>query len=377
MSDNEPEEAPVATTGLEDMDADDADGAGRAATGLSDDEAENNAPGFNDGGESSASANARAESAGASASAPVPAERRGVRLVLDVPDVPPPLFEDEREQVPGQFFYVALPKFLNIERQPFDEDTYADEDGATEEQVLNTIRWRNEGPMKKLSNTRLVRWSDGTLGLFVGRYYYDVNEHPVDRMHWGTQLISATATVQATAADGPSAPTVVAVEQDYGEIKQRLTFQPTGASAAVLKKAYHPQRAAARNTLEIISTKEDPIVEQERLAQAEREIERNRKRIDSGRRAHQDRLNAALTAESLNAGADRDSDEEAEDDADGAAATPRSAAKRVRRAAPAKFVVPEAESGSESDEAPASAGRKKRAKRRSRAVDEDDDEESG
>ena len=33
------------------------------------------------------------------------------------------------------------------------------------------------GKKNKQSNARLVRWSDGTLGLFIGKFYYDVTEN--------------------------------------------------------------------------------------------------------------------------------------------------------------------------------------------------------
>lgn len=90
--------------------------------------------------------------------------------------------------------FVRLPNFLSIEPKPFDERTYegeVDEDDVLDEegrtrmklkvsnvpiyhavslctfQIENTIRWRNvrdpeTGEVKKQSNAKIVKWSDGT-----------------------------------------------------------------------------------------------------------------------------------------------------------------------------------------------------------------------
>ena len=49
--------------------------------------------------------------------------------------------------------------------------------------VENTIRWREVldefGDKKRESNTRLVRWSDGSLSLHLGSEIFDVYKQPL------------------------------------------------------------------------------------------------------------------------------------------------------------------------------------------------------
>ena len=102
---------------------------------------------------------------------------------------------------------MKLPNFLSIETRPFDPSLYedeADEDHVQDEeghartklkvrhnviqhdaypllpyqQVENTIRWRychdDEEEVQQESNTRLVRWSDGSMSLYLGNEIFDV-----------------------------------------------------------------------------------------------------------------------------------------------------------------------------------------------------------
>ena len=89
---------------------------------------------------------------------------------------------------------MKLPNFLSVETRPFDPETYEDE--IDEEETLdeegrarlklkveNTIRWREvmdkEGNVKKESNARLVRWSDGSYSLHLGSEIFDVYKQPL------------------------------------------------------------------------------------------------------------------------------------------------------------------------------------------------------
>lgn len=106
---------------------------------------------------------------------------------------------------------MKLPNFLSIETRPFDPALYedeADEDHVQDEeghartklkvlilwshiilylllpcqQVENTIRWRychdDEEEVQQESNTRLVRWSDGSMSLYLGNEIFDVYQQP-------------------------------------------------------------------------------------------------------------------------------------------------------------------------------------------------------
>ncbi|SPO41966.1 related to LEO1 - component of the Paf1 complex [Pseudozyma flocculosa] len=100
-----------------------------------------------------------------------------------------------------EHWMVRIPHFLRYATQPFDADTWDDE---VEEEMLrdegfttgfshdagavsllrtsNTIRWRysdqvdDDGARIPESNARIVRWSDGTMSLQVGRELFDITQ---------------------------------------------------------------------------------------------------------------------------------------------------------------------------------------------------------
>lgn len=90
--------------------------------------------------------------------------------------------------------FVKLPNFLSVDTRPFDPDTYEDE--IDEEETLdeegrqrlklkvgNTMRWRrfinDKGETIQESNARFVRWSDGSLSLYLGSEIFDVMKQPL------------------------------------------------------------------------------------------------------------------------------------------------------------------------------------------------------
>ncbi|XP_014408910.2 RNA polymerase-associated protein LEO1-like isoform X1 [Camelus ferus] len=94
----------------------------------------------------------------------------------------------------NELYFVKLPRFLSIEPKPFDpqyyEDEFEDEKMLDEEdrtriklKVENTLRWRirrdKEGNKIKESNTRIVKWSDGSLSLHLGNEVFDVYKAPL------------------------------------------------------------------------------------------------------------------------------------------------------------------------------------------------------
>ncbi|XP_057657520.1 another transcription unit protein-like [Diorhabda carinulata] len=112
------------------------------------------------------------------------------RIDVEVPKITCDLGKD--------IHFVKLPNFLSVETRPFDPETYEDE--IDEEETLdeegrarlklkveNTIRWReyvdNEGNIKKESNARVVRWSDGSYSLHLGSEIFDVYKQPLQGDH--------------------------------------------------------------------------------------------------------------------------------------------------------------------------------------------------
>ncbi|KAJ1638566.1 Leo1-like protein-domain-containing protein [Pavlovales sp. CCMP2436] len=90
---------------------------------------------------------------------------RAPPLHLSIPQLPRPK--------PGRLCYARLPNILGVEARPFDANSYDPDEEAKRGTVReNVVRWRygqnSAGEAARESNTRLVRWSDGSLTLHVG-----------------------------------------------------------------------------------------------------------------------------------------------------------------------------------------------------------------
>merc|ERR1712029_1018089 len=94
----------------------------------------------------------------------------------------------------NEIHFAKLPNFLSVDCRPFDPETYEDEiedeDSLDEEgrarlklKVENTIRWRigfdAEGKATRESNARMVKWSDGSMSLYLGDEIFDVTKQPL------------------------------------------------------------------------------------------------------------------------------------------------------------------------------------------------------
>uniref|UniRef100_A0AC35U8X0 RNA polymerase-associated protein LEO1 n=2 Tax=Rhabditophanes sp. KR3021 TaxID=114890 RepID=A0AC35U8X0_9BILA len=78
--------------------------------------------------------------------------------------------------------HVKLPNFIKIEHKPFkrdkiefEEDTKFDARAGHKILVENTIRWRHAGGNDETeSNTKIVKWSDGSRSLRIGEKFFDI-----------------------------------------------------------------------------------------------------------------------------------------------------------------------------------------------------------
>ncbi|KAK0501261.1 Leo1-domain-containing protein [Armillaria luteobubalina] len=109
---------------------------------------------------------------------------------VSFPNLPVPKSSD------GDKWVIRMPNFVKIDTKPFHPETYMgpehDEEEGQQAQTLreqsmtiklkveNTVRWRwtkNEfGDDVRQSNSRVIRWSDGTLSLRLGKEYFDINQ---------------------------------------------------------------------------------------------------------------------------------------------------------------------------------------------------------
>ncbi|KZS99696.1 uncharacterized protein LAESUDRAFT_770880 [Laetiporus sulphureus 93-53] len=104
-----------------------------------------------------------------------------------IPNIPVPRSSD------GNYWVIRMPNFVKVDSNPFHPDTYIgpeQEDEETQQaesvgeksmtiklKVENTVRWRwVKDKNGQDSNSRIVRWSDGTLNLQLGKELFDITQ---------------------------------------------------------------------------------------------------------------------------------------------------------------------------------------------------------
>jgi len=87
--------------------------------------------------------------------------------------------------------FVRLPNFLSVDTKPFNPEAYEDEVEEDDEEgksrlklkIENTIRWRtrtdDQGNEVRESNAKIVRWSDGSMSLYLGNEIFDIERHKI------------------------------------------------------------------------------------------------------------------------------------------------------------------------------------------------------
>lgn len=87
----------------------------------------------------------------------------------------PPIRSSEKN------WLARIPNFLNIQNAGFDRERFEEDDKSLPSNAnsSNTIRWRwhqdQSGQTIAQSNSRVIKWSDGSLSLQVGKEIYDMN----------------------------------------------------------------------------------------------------------------------------------------------------------------------------------------------------------
>ncbi|KAG6381555.1 Leo1-like protein-domain-containing protein [Boletus reticuloceps] len=109
---------------------------------------------------------------------------------VSIPNIPVPRTSD------GDHWVFRVPNFVKVDSKPFHPDTYVgpeqDEDASHPNEsireksmsiklkVENTVRWRwikdEFGQDRRQSNSRIIRWSDGSLSLRLGKELFDINQ---------------------------------------------------------------------------------------------------------------------------------------------------------------------------------------------------------
>ncbi|KAJ6624948.1 Leo1-like protein-domain-containing protein [Mycena sp. CBHHK59/15] len=146
--------------------------------------------------------------AASSDNVPTPERERRRAQEYEEEDAPPEITVEVREAlvefpnipVPkssgGDHWVIRMPNFVKVDSKPFHPETYMgpeqEEDEAQQAETLreksmsiklkveNTVRWRwikdADDRDRRQSNSRIIRWSDGTLSLRLGKELFDINQ---------------------------------------------------------------------------------------------------------------------------------------------------------------------------------------------------------
>ncbi|KIL00749.1 hypothetical protein PAXRUDRAFT_821332 [Paxillus rubicundulus Ve08.2h10] len=121
---------------------------------------------------------------------PVPMVPQVQEAQVPIPNIQVPRTSD------GNYWAIRVPNFVKVDSKPFHPDTYVEPEQDEEEvhqnesareksmtiklKVENTVRWRwtkdEFGQDKRQSNSRIIRWSDGTMSLLLGKELFDINQ---------------------------------------------------------------------------------------------------------------------------------------------------------------------------------------------------------
>ncbi|GES96929.1 RNA polymerase-associated protein LEO1 [Rhizophagus clarus] len=94
----------------------------------------------------------------------------------------------------GKYYIAKLPNFFTYCNQAYAPESYTEEDDYKHETTIrlgaeNTIRWRykrnemgGETEVKE-SNTKMIKWSDGSMTLLIGEEMFLINSHDISKQH--------------------------------------------------------------------------------------------------------------------------------------------------------------------------------------------------
>ncbi|KAJ7173774.1 RNA polymerase II-associated protein [Mycena filopes] len=208
-----------------------------------------------------------ASPAASSDNVPTPERERRRAQEYEEEDAPPEITVEVREAlvefpnipVPkssnGDNWVIRMPNFVKVDSKPFHHETYMgpeqEEDEAQQAETLreksmsiklkveNTVRWKwtkdaqDRDVSRRQSNSRIIRWSDGTLSLRLGKELFDINQ-TIDTSGGKSFGASQSAAADPGAAKSQGLTYIVAqhkrsqVLQAEALVTGYMTLRPTG-----------------------------------------------------------------------------------------------------------------------------------------------------
>merc|ERR1719508_631316 len=224
------------------------------------------------------------------------------RIDVEVPKI--------KTDIGKELHFVKLPNFLSVDSRPYDQEMYEDEmDEETMQdeegrarlklKVENTIRWRQgsdkeTGQPRMETNTRIVRWSDGSLSLHLGSEIFDVHKQPL-QSDFNHLFIR-----QGTGLQGQAV------------FKTKLSFRPHSTDSQTHKKMTlsMADRSSKSNQIKVISqVGVDPEANRwERMKKEEQGLREAMRRDANKKRVREKGSSKGLSGGYLEDGDDSDND---------------------------------------------------------------------
>lgn len=198
----------------------------------------------------------------------------------------------------NMIYYAKVPGFLNIDPVPFDPENFkalVEERiarvGSTREDHIgdslideHTVRWRyskdSEQRVFKQSNSRIVKWSDGTYSLKLGEEYTDILINDIDNTFLA---VSHDAQELMQCCDG-------------GKITNSMMFIPTSTNSKLhqkLSQAVASRKARVTTGPGRFIIQKDPELEKKELEKRQGQIFRERRKRRLAEEASRDSPDAA------------------------------------------------------------------------------------
>ncbi|KAI8976992.1 Leo1-like protein-domain-containing protein [Mycotypha africana] len=209
-------------------------------------------------------------------------KKKRVEIELTMPQLPVPYSDN------GKFYLAKLPRFIDIDTNPFDPDEFEVQvpEGLSEvqhheairEQIENTIRWRKvkeeDGLEAMQSNAHFVEWEDGRVSLMLGNECFDISSKPMGVQEYTYLLAHQTG---------------AGALESHVEFTDHMSFKPSGLKSDTHRylTAQIADRQVKKNKTKMFFTEKDPelikqqleLQEQERL-KAQRKLELQRRKAD-------------------------------------------------------------------------------------------------
>jgi len=163
--------------------------------------------------------------------------------------LPPPESEESNKT---RLYLVNVPNVIGFEPESFEEDRYLPPSDKTK---TSWVRWRIarddevEGGYVKESNTKLVRWSDGSQSLVIGKEVFDCVMHDQENHYvFGSYYLPEAEYDDSADEGGESDIVKFRISQCHGRLDQRMSVKASIKSSMVAARNINRKHRKADKT---------------------------------------------------------------------------------------------------------------------------------